>query len=77
MSDDLILPILLGFFSLVGVWMFISPEQYVLWIKNARPSLGLKEDDPRALATARFMGGCFVACSILFFVAFVFERYRR
>src|ERR1700683_439283 len=32
-NDGLILPILLGFFSLVGVWMFISPEQYVLWIK--------------------------------------------
>jgi hypothetical protein len=75
-NDGLILPILLGFFSLVGVWMFISPEQYVLWIKNARPFLGLKEDDPRALATARFIGGCFVACSILFFVAFLFARYR-
>lgn len=77
MSDGLILPILLGFFSLVGVWMFISPEQHVLWVKNARPSLGLKEDDPRALATARFIGSCFVAGSILFFVAFIFERYRR
>jgi hypothetical protein len=76
MNDGLILLTLLGFFSLVGVWMFISPQQYVLWIKNARPSLRLKEDDPRALATARFIGGCFVACSILFFVAFVFERYR-
>jgi hypothetical protein len=75
-SDGLILPIVLGFFSLVGVWMFTRPEHYVLWIKIARHSLGLKENDPRALATARFIGGCFVACSILFFVAFVFERYR-
>jgi hypothetical protein len=38
----LILPILLGFFSLVGVWMFISPEQHVLWVKNARPSLAAR-----------------------------------
>jgi hypothetical protein len=32
-SDGLIYPILLAFFSLVGVWMLVSPEQYVVWIK--------------------------------------------
>jgi hypothetical protein len=45
-SDGLILPILLGFFSLVGVWMFISPEQHVLWVKNARPFPRAKRGRP-------------------------------
>jgi nitrate reductase gamma subunit len=74
---DLIFPILLALIALIGVWMFISPGQYVFWIKSARPSLGLREDDQRALATARFIGACSAAFSILVLVAFVFERYRK
>lgn len=38
--------VLFAVFTLAGVWMLVDPVQYLLWLKDARPSLRLREDDP-------------------------------
>jgi hypothetical protein len=54
----------------VGAWMFIKPAQYILWLKDARPSLNISEDDIQVLATTKFIGGCMAGGSILILIVF-------
>jgi hypothetical protein len=77
MGNEFVLAVLFGVVTFIGLWVLINPKQYLVWIKSARPSLNLDTNDPRALTTAKFIGACFVVVPILFFVATLYERYRR
>jgi hypothetical protein len=50
--------------------MYTKPQQYVLWLKDARPSLDIRADDLRVLATTKFIGGCVAGGSILILIGF-------
>jgi uncharacterized membrane protein len=76
MTDPIFL-IVMAFFGLLGLLMAINPQQYLVWLKAARPTLGIRENDPNALAVARFIGVCFVLFPVSVFVAVIFEHYWK
>ena len=67
----------MAFIGLLGVLMAINPRQYLVWLKDARPTLGIRENDRNALAVARFIGVCFAIFPVLIFVAVIFGHYSK
>jgi len=79
-GGDAALLVLAATFSLIGVWMVVNPASTIGWAKSARPDLrknpNFTEDNPILKSFVKFMGGLFIAFTVLVFVAFVFARYR-
>jgi len=76
MTDPMFL-IVMAFFGLLGLLVAVNPQQYLVWLKAARPTLGIRVNAPNALALARFIGVCFVIFPMLVFVAVIFEHYLK
>jgi hypothetical protein len=72
MTDQYIFALVLAYFVLFGVWAVVDPAGCIR--EMIRPKL--REVDPSAISTVRFIGAVFIAAPILILVAFVLDRYR-
>ena len=72
--------VILGLFSLIGVWMIVSPVGFITWFKSARPDLKGNpairemEDNPAAITFVKFLGAVFLSVTSVIFLAFAFAH---
>ena len=67
--------IMLGAFSLLGVWAIVDPSGIIGWVKQARPELD--DYDPSAHAVVRFIGAWFIILPAVIFVVSLLNRFHR